>query len=239
MNDMNNDVTELLRRRAAQVPPHREVPASMTGRVRRRVVMNALAMGVAVVLVGGIAVAGLRTLAPATNDIPGGQPGTSASQQTSSGSAGAACTSAQLSAQASMEGAAGSREGVIVFTNVSGETCTLEGRPEITLLDANGQPITSSGVTFSQSEPGWSVNGFHQPAGWPVVTLTSGDAAFVRIRWSNWCPDGTAVPAWHLDVPGGGTVAVTGIDAAGAPPCNGQSEPSTIEEGPFEPGTGR
>jgi hypothetical protein len=238
MNDMNNDVTELLRRRAAQVPPHREVPASMTGRVRRRVAMNALAMGVAVVLVAGIAVAGLRTLAPATNDIPVGQPGTSASQETSTGSAGEPCTSAQLQAAASMEGAAGSREGVIVFTNSSSETCTLQGRPTIALLDQNGQPI-DSGVTFSPSEPGWSVNGLHQPADWPVVTLTSGDAASLRIRWSNWCPDGTAVPAWHLDVPGGGTVAVAGMDAAGAPPCNGQAEPSTIEEGPFEPGTGR
>jgi hypothetical protein len=235
---MNDDVTELLRRRAAQVPPHREVPASMTGRVRRRVAMNALAVSVAAVLVGGIAVAGLRTLAPATNDIPRGQPETSASQQTSSGSAGASCTSAQLQAAASMEGAAGSREGVIVFTNSSSETCALEGRPTITLLDQNGQP-TTSGVTFSPSEPGWSVNGLHQPVGWPVVTLTPAGAASVRISWSNWCPEGTAVPVWHLGISGGGTVAVTGLDATGAPPCNGQSEPSTIEEGPFEPGTGQ
>jgi hypothetical protein len=237
MSDMNDDVTELLRRRAAQVPPHREVPSSITGRVRRRVAVNALAMGAAVVLVVGIAVAGLRSLAPATNDIPRGQPGTAASLQTPAGSAGAPCTSAQLSALASMEGAAGSREGVIVFTNVSSETCTLEGRPGITLLDQNGQPITA-GVTFTPSEPGWSINGEHEPPGWPVVTLTQVDAASVRIRWSNWCPDGTPVPAWHVDAPGGGTVAVTGMDAAGAPPCNGQGEPSTIETGPFEPGTG-
>ena len=34
--------------------------------------------------------------------------------------------------------------------------------------------------------------------------------------------------------PAGGTVDVTGLDAAGAPPCNGQGQPSTIDEGPFE-----
>jgi hypothetical protein len=235
MNDMNDDVTELLRRRAAQVPPHREVPASMTGRVRRRVAMNALAMGMAVVLVGGIAVAGLRTLAPDTNDIPRGQPETSASQQTSSGTPGAPCTSGQLQTSVSVEGAAGSREGAIIFTNTS-TTCTLQGRPAITLLDQTGQPITD-GVTVSASDPGWLVNGSHEPPGWPVVTVEAGNSSSMRFRWSNWCPEGGPAPIWRLTLPdGGGTTDVTLMDA---PPCNGQSEPSTIEEGPFEPGTGQ
>ncbi len=236
MNDMHDDVTELLRRRAEQVPPHREMPRAMTGRVRRRLAVNALAIGVAVVLVGGIAVAGLRAFAPATDRIPVGD-GATPSQQTS-GSAGAACTSAQLQAVASMEGAMGSREGAISLTNTSNETCTLEGRPTITLLDQTGQQITA-GVDISTSEPTWSVDGSHEPAGWPVVTVKPGDAASVRIGWSNWCPDGTPLPVWRLEIPAGGAVDVTGLDAAGAPPCNGQTQPSTIEEGPFEPGSGQ
>jgi hypothetical protein len=236
MNDMHDDVSDLLRRRAAQVSPHREVPRSMTGRVRRRVGVNGLAMGVALVLVGGIAVAGLRAFAPATTVLPRGQGTTTAPQQTSSGSPSAACTSGQLQAVASMEGAAGSREGVIVFTNISSDTCTLEGRPTITLLDQSGQPITS-GVNVSSAEPGWSVNGSPEPAGWPVVTVKADDAASVRVRWSNWCPDGSPIPVWRFGMPNGETVGVTGMDVVGPPPCNGQGQPSSIEEGPFEPAT--
>ena len=139
----------------------------------------------------------------------------------------------------SMDGAAGSREGALSLTNFADVTCTLQGRPTITLMDGNLKPITS-GATFAPSPPGWRVNGSPKPAGWPVVTLRSGDSASVRIRWSNWCPDGRPAPLWRVAIPGGGTVdVVNGMDAVSPPPCNGPGQPSTIEVGPFEPGARR
>jgi len=136
-----------------------------------------------------------------------------------------------------MEGAAGSREGAAVLTNLSSTTCTLQGTPTITLLDQNLAPITS-GIRFVSSPPRWMVDRLPKPAGWPVDALAPFDSASVRIRWGNWCPDGRAAPLWRIQIPGGGTVDVNGLEAVPPPPCNGPGLPSTIEVGPFEPGTG-
>ena len=237
MSDVRDDLRELLRRRANELPPHREVPSSLRGRARRRIAFNALGVGLAVVVAAGGALAGIRAFGGPSAPEPGGSPSPS-SQQTPSGSGLPACTSAQLRAVGSMEGAAGSREGAITLENLSDQTCTLQGRPVITLLDQSGNPI-SSGVTISSTPPRWVVDRSPKPPGWPVVTLRQGDSASVRIRWSNWCPNGGVPPLWRMGVPGGGAVEVGGMDALGAPPCNGPGQPSTIEEGPFEPGSGR
>jgi hypothetical protein len=85
-------------------------------------------------------------------------------------------------------------------------------------------------------DPWWVVQGSARPSGWPTVTLAPGQAAAVRIRWSNWCrrePN----PAWEVAAPGGGTVPVD-LRGSAPPPCNGPGQPSTIEEGPFEPNPG-
>src|SRR5204862_238001 len=126
----------------------------------------------------------------------------------------------------------------ITLTNFSDKTCTLEGTPEITLLDGTLNQITS-GVTFGSSQAGWEADGSPEPAGWPVVTLAPGDSASVRIDWSNWCPDGRAAPLWRVGIPGSGTVdVINGMDSETPPPCNGPGQPSRIDVGPFEPGTG-
>ena len=229
MTDLRDDLRELLQRRADKVPPHRGVPRSLAGRARRRIALNALGVGLAVVVLAGGAFAGVRAIGTSTTPSQG-----IAGQRTHHGrhsppaTAPSACTAGQLRAVGSMQGAMGSREGGITLTNFSDTTCTLQGTPTIELLDQNLQPITS-GVTFSAS-----------PAGWPVVTLHAGDAALVRIRWGNWCPQGRAAPLWRVDIPGGGSVdVVNGMDQLGPPPCNGPGLPSTVEVGPFEPTTSR
>ena len=239
MNDVDDDLRELLRRRADDVPAHRDVPRSLVRRANRRIARNALSVALTVVVLAVGAVAGLRAVG-APGRVPVGQTPSPTVQHSPSGPASSACTSAQLQAAASLEGAAGSRAGAFVLTNSSDQACTLEGRPIITLLDGNGNPITS-GVTFDPTQPSWDVNQRTQPAGWPVVTLQPGDVASLRISWSNWCPDGRTVPVWRIDLAaggGGGTVDVTGMDAVGPPPCNGPGQPSIVQEGPFEPGTG-
>src|SRR5437588_3453554 len=241
MSDMRDDLRELLQRRAEGVPPHRDVPRSLVARARRRVALNALGVGLAVVVAAGGVFAGVRAFGTAPATEPAGRPhhspvATSPSPVTTSPAPAAvtACTGGQLRAVGSIQGAAGSLEGAINFSNFSDRTCTVQGRPAITLLDQTLHPITS-GVTFMSSPPGWKANTSPKPAGWPVAKLHPGDSALVRIRWSNWCPQGRAAPLWRVHVPGGGTVnVVTGMERA--PPCNGPSQPTPVEVGPFEPG---
>ncbi len=235
MNEIDDEVRELLRQKAQDVPAHREVPRSLIRRSRRRIALNAVAVGATVVVLVAGVFAGVRALSGPGTSVPIGHgPSSSPSQGPSpTTSAPAACTSGQLRAVATMQGAAGSREGAITLTNLSSTTCTLQGTPTITLLDQNLVPI-ASGVSFVSSPAGWQVDRLPEPAGWPVVTLAPFDSASVRLRWSNWCPQGRAAPLWRIGLPGGG-VDVNGIEEAGSPPCNGPSLPSTIEVGPFEP----
>jgi len=237
VNDIDDDVRDLLRQKAQDVPPHVEVPRSLVRRVRRRIAANALAVGAtAIVLTVGVftGVRALDGMGSSEPIAPGPRPSV---EPTPSTSTPAACTSGQLRAVGSMEGAAGSREGSTVLTNFSSTTCTLQGTPAITLLDQKLAPI-SAGIRFISSPPGWRVDRLPKPAGWPVVALAPFDSASVRIRWGNWCPDGRAAPLWRIQIPGGGTVDVNGLESVSPPPCNGPGLPSTIEVGPFEPGTG-
>jgi hypothetical protein len=252
MDDMDRELRSLLQEKAGEVPRHREIPGSLTRRVRRRVALNAVAVGAALVLLAGGAFAGVRAftqpsspILPVSHHSPhphrSAKPAPRQSTPTPSESPSAegstavtACTAGQLRAVGTMDGAAGSREGTVGVSNFSDQICTLEGAAEVSLLDDNLNPITS-GVTFSSSPAQWEADGSPQPAGWPVVTLKPGDAASVRIRWSNWCPDGRTAPLWRMQIPGDQPINVYGLDAVYPPPCNGPGMPSTIEVGPFEP----
>ncbi len=239
MSDVRDDLREVLRRKAEQVRPHRDVPRSLAARARRRIAVNALGVGLAIAIVAGGVVTGLRALGSSPTV---GQPlgtGSSTAQRSGSSATVTACTSGQLRAVGMFEGAAGSREGGVTLTDFSDVTCTLQGTPTITLLDQGLKPI-ASGIEFLSSPPGWKVDRTGKPSGWPVVTLRPGDAALVRIRWDNWCPDGRSAPLWRVGIPGGGATDVgNGFEQLGPPPCNGRSQPSTIEVGPFEPGSTR
>ena len=133
---------------------------------------------------------------------------------------------------ATLEGAAGSREGAITVVNRSTVACTLAGTPTPILRDAQSLAPVSTQVTVTQSEPAWRVDKQPEPPGWPVVTLGAGERATVRVGWSNWC--GSTPVAWSLALPSGDSFEVRDI-GLDAPPCNGPGQPSTIEIGPFEP----
>jgi hypothetical protein len=237
VNEIDDQLRQLFLRKAADVAPHREVPRSLVTRARRRIALNALSVGIGVVVLATGAFVGVRALSGPPARQPIGHSTRPPVRPTTSGAPVAECASAQLRAVASLEGAAGSRVGAIVLTNASDAACTLQGRPDITVLNHNGDPITS-GVTFTASSPQWAADGSPQPKDWPVVTLQPGDRASVRIGWSNWCLDGGAVPTWRMGIPAGGTVDVSGLDASTVAPCNGPGQPSTIQVGPFEPRAG-
>jgi hypothetical protein len=220
VNDVDDQVRDLLREKAHEIPPNLEAPRSLTTRVRRRIALNALAVTVMVLVVAAGAFGTLRAVRSRPSETAGTGP----------------CTSAHLRAVATMEGAAGSREGTIELTNTSA-TCALKGTPILTLLDQDQHPIVS-GISFVSVASAWQVAASPQPPGWPVVTLAQDESASVRVRWSNWCQEGNAAPHWRIGIPGSGEVDVEGIDETSIPPCNGPDLPSTIEVGPFEPISG-
>ena len=230
---MDDDLTQLeqmLRDRAAEVSHVQYVPTTMLARARRRVARNALASVLAAVVVVAGASAGLANLGLLHGSgvrVPGDS-GSIAPPPT-------ACAAADLRAKVSLEGAAGSVEGSIELTNVGGATCTLTGRPTVSIFSSGSEvPLQVMG-----SGPQWEADGASQPQGWPVVSLRPGSAASVRVRWSNACPQLSGPASWKIDLGNGaGTLDASGADASFVPPCNGPTEPSTLEVGPFEPSAG-
>jgi hypothetical protein len=179
-----------------------------------------------VVVGASVGLANLRSLGgPGPNEVTSGGPPTGASVRP--------CTSAELNATASFEGAAGSVVGTVRVTDTGGRSCSLTGRPDLTIVDPDGHTVAMQVV---DAEPGWRLNGEPAPQGWPVVLLRPGSAAEVRIGWSNACPQLTGPVSWTLGLRGdAGTVVATGADGVLVPPCNGPTEPSTLQIGPFEP----
>jgi hypothetical protein len=230
---MDDDLRQLdgvLRDRAGEVPQVHDVPPAMVARARRRVARNAVVfvLGAAVIVVG--ASAGLATLGAQRG------PGVAIPGDSGSSAASTACAAPELRAEVSLGGAMGSVEGSIRLTNVGGATCTLSGRPTVSIFGSQGDEVA---VQVTESEPQWQADRAPEPAGWPMVSLQPGSAASVRVRWSNACPQLSGPASWKLDLGNGaGTLDAAGAGASLVPPCNGPSQPSTLEVGPFEPRAG-
>jgi hypothetical protein len=233
--EMDDDLMKLehvLRDRAAEVPYLQEVPRHMLVRARRRVARNALSSVAAAALIIIGASAGLAGLGSLRGpDVTLSDPsGVQSPLSTPS------CGAANLRATAALEGAAGSVLGSIDLTNVGSSTCTLSGRPVLTILSSAGLEVP---VDVVEAVPQWQADGSPTPPGWPVVSLRPGSAATIRVRWSNACPQLSDPALWKVDLgTEGGSVDVSGADATFPPPCNGPSEPSTLEVGPYEPSAG-
>jgi hypothetical protein len=224
---MNDDLTTLedvLWTRAAEVPHLQEAPPRMLVRARRRVVRNTLASVAAAGLIVVAASAGLASLrAPSSG--PGGTPTPAPSTS--------ACIAAELRATTALDGAAGSIVGSIDLTNIGNGTCTLEGRPSVTISSPAGRQLPIPVVPVKAQ---WEVDATPSPSGWPVVTLRPGSVASIRIQLSNLCPPLDGPLLWTIDLTSGrGSLDVSGADAL-TPSCLGAAEPSRLEVGPFEPG---
>jgi len=230
MDDDLNQLQQMLRDRAGEVPHVQDIPPTMLMRARRRVARNAVASVLGAVLIVAGASAGLANL--------GLRHGSGGTLPESSGSVvppSTGCAASDLQGTVSLDGAMGSVEGSIDLTNGSGATCTLTGRPTVSIFNSHGQEVP---VQVSESEPQWRANG-PQPQGWPVVSLQPGSAASVRVRWSNACPQLSDPVSWKIDLgTGAGTLDASSADPSFVPPCNGPTEPSTLEVGPFEPSAG-
>jgi len=216
MLDVEDQVREMLLRRASDVPIHVEAPAGMLRRAWRRVTMAFTRGAVAVALVAVGAGAGVRLLR---------QPSGVGSQVTPS-----ACRAAELQGSLRLGGAHLSVLGSIEVINVGNQTCSLKGQPQLSILDRNG---TTLAVDEGPIAPWWTVQSRPEPKGWPVVTLRPGGSARLHIVWTSWC--GFDQPGiWRMWLRGAGSLDVP--DPKGQKPsCLGIS--SKVQVGPFEPVT--
>jgi hypothetical protein len=243
--DLDLQLRAMLERKADEMPAHAAVPGDLRDRARRRIARNAVAVGLAMVVLAAGAFVGARTVLGARATEPAGHAPhvTIGARSPSSGGSrvigpvGGPCAVSDLRVSAALQAAAGSREGDLVFTNTSAGACALQGSPVIRLFTQRSAPIASD-VSFLTSPPSWVVDHLPKPKGWPVITVRPGRAASVRVRWSNWCIAGGEVPVWRVGIADVMTAPVVGIDASSVPPCNGPALPSTIEVGPFEPRAG-
>ena len=236
MSNENDELRRLLRERADGLPTQPELPPAVLGRVRRRLARNAVAVVAIVGLLMVGAVSGVRAFAPGHDQVlpgtrPTPAPSPSISPSSSTSSQVSSCPGGQLRATASLGGAAGSVVGALDVTNFGSTTCTLQGRPSIALSDWQDHPLQVEQIPVP---PMWQADGASPPPGWPVVTLRPGGVAQIRVAWSNLCPQNNHPALWRVTI-GGQTIDVFGADGTSPPPCNGASQPSTLQVGPFEP----
>ena len=143
----------------------------------------------------------------------------------------ATCDPEVLRAVGEWSGATGSLAGVLIIGNEGGQTCQVQGRPEVALFDSAGRPLALTVSAFDKTgEP-------PEP-----VTLEPGEQAQALLIWSNWCGERTATPVTvRASLPGkGGYVEVAGIgDDRRAltvlPRCDLPEKASHLAVGPFEP----
>ena len=169
MSDMDDRVRDLLRRKADDVPPHRDVPPTMIRRAHRRMAVNGAVVGaVVLILIGGVfvgfqAFAGSPPVHPLGNPTtpaphptaththtprPGAShsPGTvsSPSPPPSGSTTPARCSLAHLKiAEVGSNGAAGSIQVEVSMRNVGSTSCSLEGYPGMALLAGTTQLPTT------------------------------------------------------------------------------------------------
>jgi hypothetical protein len=221
MNDMQDEVRQLLRDKATEMPAHLDVPPSLQKRVRPRIARNAVLVAATAAVVTVVAVAGFRSFNGPPDEQSLGDPPTGLAQ----------CTVDQLAPSTALDGAAGSRVGSIVLRN-TGTTCTLSGKLDVGVTDVDAHIYD---VVVDRSEPPtWMVDRAPKPDGWPVVTLETGDSAAIRFSWSNWCQDVTPIVQLRV-LADQSVVANITMGPNDIPPCNGDGLGSTIQIGPFEP----
>ncbi len=232
MADMEAELRELLHRKAAEVPPHGEIPGAVLKRARRRAVTTVAGglLTLALLAFGGYR--GVQAIAGGPSRHTPVQRPTPPPSPTGQGP----CAAADLTPTVAFDHGTGHASGAIRFTNHSTGVCTLQGRPVLTVTDATGNPIP---VNLFVSEPVWQKNTQQQPAGWPVVTLQPGQSAKISADWSNACGGARGQPtvSWEIEAPGGGTISVTlHSETADIPPCNGNpTDRPDVQLGPFEP----
>jgi hypothetical protein len=197
-------------------------------RARRRIALNATA---ALILLAA-SVGGAATVVRLVHRSPHRAEIASGGSAASGGANPKACRAQDLKAVLDLEGRNAEVVGSVILTMEGKGSCTLEGTATVAIVDGQGTLLP---VPQMPGQPWWAQGPSTPPPGWPSVTLSRGDRARARVRWTNWCIPSERPQTWSLQLPAaGGTIQV--IDPKqSAPGCTDPSSPSTIEVGPFEP----
>jgi hypothetical protein len=142
--------------------------------------------------------------------------------------AGRPCDAAQLRASMLLQGATGHLVGALILRN-GGRACTLTGRPQLTLVRADGRTVRTRNY---DAPPRWRFVTDRPPRGWPVVRLGRGDRASVWIALTNWCHGNGERVRFDVRLPNRAAVGTTAARIYLR--CESASAPVSLGVGPFE-----
>jgi hypothetical protein len=125
------------------------------------------------------------------------------------------CLATQLGAKvSSWYGATGHQIGSVTLTNTSAHTCTVQGTPEVELIDAHGNILIDSQTGGPNGLP-------HITKGAPAFHLAHGGSVKTLVQDDNYCHAAPALPttiAFVLPANAGRLVAAAGPGGS-VPPC--------------------
>ncbi|HET8628926.1 MAG TPA: DUF4232 domain-containing protein [Thermomicrobiales bacterium] len=133
------------------------------------------------------------------------------------------CRSADLAASVAWNAGAGQRIGDITYRNQSPAPCALTGRPQVQVVDGQGQPI---GVPPAGGDAGTGDGG-------PGLILQPTQTALQSVRFGNWCGDRDAPQALLITLPQNGGQST--VSPVSVPPCLGNVPPA-FDSGPLTMG---
>jgi hypothetical protein len=126
------------------------------------------------------------------------------------------CLATQLAAKVTLwYGAMGHQTGEVTVTNTSAHSCTVQGTPEVELLDAHGGILIDSRTSGAAGLP-------HVAKGAPIFRLAHGGSLKTLVQDDNYCGAAPALPttvAFVLPAGAGRLVAAPGPGGA-VPPCS-------------------
>ena len=203
--------------------------------------VGALVVGAAVALGGCDGASGTQSTATSTQGAANGAGGTTgagtASQTSSTGAGGsssgstgsgtgsandassraAACGNGQLSVQLTMpDSSAGHRSRVLLFTNISGSSCTISGYPGAAVTDKPGKVVLDAQRSLTGYEGG--------AAGVTTVTLSPGGHASDVIEWLGFPTDGQEPVGANCPGMDGGSLLITPPNTTKAASFNSPSD---------------
>lgn len=141
------------------------------------------------------------------------------------------CHAADLTGSVGFQGATQALAGNLTLTNRGTSPCSVEGPPEVQLIDAKGQALAVKDVTPPDAGPSQR------------VVIQPGQPAYVRLFWREWCGAEPSFPVQvRADWPDSGGWAST-LLASGpprdqhpldqTPVCNVPGSVSTLSVYPF------
>ena len=151
------------------------------------------------------------------------------------------CLASDLVGEARAIGATGSMAIGINLTNNGKSVCSLQGRPEVQLLNGQGKPLPVEYRTFCREcAEGYvtrapavatqTVTAYFNP----LIDLQPGQQATIPTIWNNWCGPAPDSIKLKITLPGQQGILTVVPDYRVPPRCDASDAKSSFSVGPFE-----